>query len=74
MFNNACGACLTESNNSTDTLIKSWRPFALAYPSVPVDFMATNYAVGNGTAVPNWYDFFLALPRTRARDIGAVYR
>lgn len=72
MFNNACGRCLAESNNSTDTLIKSRLPFPIAEPRTPADFVAENYAVGNGTAIPNWTDFFLA-PAQRSRDIGAVF-
>ena len=75
MFVNACGACLTASNNSSDVQVKSTSPNFSSIPFVnPADFSISSgsYAIGSGTAVPVWSDFFLA-PQTSARDMGAVH-
>lgn len=66
MINNACGgACLTTaSNNSNDDQVKNTSPLFAATPPVLItDWMpmAGSYAIGGGTGVPVWSDFFLNL-------------
>lgn len=73
MFRNDCGACLAQSNNSTDTLIATRLPFVATAPATPPDFVAAGYAIGNGRPVPTWSDFFLAIQTTQRRDMGAVF-
>lgn len=79
MFRNACGGCLTQSNNSSNAQVKFNAPFAVARPVNPIDFKAAGYALGGGTAVPVWSDFFLSggssgatLTAGTRRDMGAV--
>lgn len=75
MFVNACGACLTASNNSSDAQVKGTSPnFTSATPANPADFtiVSGSYAIGAGIAVPVWSDFFL-VPQTSTRDLGAIH-
>jgi len=77
MVRNTGGATgLVESNNSTDTdstnQIKNTQPWASVAPSNPVDFRPNggSYAIGAGTTVPVWSDFFgVARP---PHDLGAI--
>jgi len=77
MVRNTGGAAgVVESNNSTDTdstnQIKLVQPWASAAPTNPVDFRpnAASYAIGAGTPVPVWSDFFgVARP---PHDLGAI--
>lgn len=73
MFRNGCGACLTQSNNSTNAQAKVNLPFAVGTPVSPLQFKAAGYTVGSGTLVPIWSDFFLINSSTVRRDMGAVF-
>lgn len=70
------GGSLVQSNNSTDTQIKSTFPgWVSAAPAVPADFGLTagSYANNTGTSVPVWSDFFrTSRPQNGVIDIGAV--
>jgi len=63
----------TASNNSTDTRTNAY--FTAVPPTSPPDFKITtgSYAIGTGTTVPVWSNFFL-VPQTAisSRDLGAV--
>lgn len=74
MLVNNCGACLTQSNNSTDSQVKNASPLFLTTPPIlNTDWKvtSTSYAIGSGAAVPIWSDFFLT-PQPATRDLGAV--
>lgn len=74
MVKNACGACLTQSNNSTPSQIMLNLPFSVATPTSPTQFKAAGYPVGAGRTVPSWTDFFLTnLSTVTRRDMGAVF-
>jgi hypothetical protein len=76
------GSCLTgvceQSNNSTITpsggQIKNTNPFTALSPLVPVDFTPapTSYAIGTGTPVPVFSDFFKNPRSPSSMDMGAV--
>jgi hypothetical protein len=74
MLVNNCGACLTQSNNSTDAQVKSTSPnFASMPPAAPSDFRpVSGYAIGGGTAVPVWSDFLLQSRPPGTIDMGAI--
>lgn len=73
MIKNACGSCLTQSNNSTAAQIKFNSPFAVAAPTTPTQFKAANYSINAGKVVPTWSDFFMTNIGTAIRrDLGAV--
>jgi hypothetical protein len=74
MLVNNCGACLTQSNNSTDAQVKSTSPNFTAMPPVaPSDYRpVSGYAIGGGTAVPVWSDFLLQSRPQGVIDLGAV--
>jgi hypothetical protein len=74
MLVNHCGACLTQSNNSTDVQVKNESPnFVTMPPVVPADYRPTSgYAIGGGTPVPVWSDFLLQSRPQRVIDIGAI--
>lgn len=62
MFSSGCGACLTQSNNSSNGQIQSTSPLFMATPPVLVtDWTPTgsSYAIGGGTSIPVWSDFLL---------------
>jgi hypothetical protein len=62
------------SNNSTITNTNPY--FVAASPTSPATFKITgsSYALGKGTAVPVWSDFFLySMTGTAIRDMGAVH-
>jgi len=68
------GACagLTASNNSTNLQVRNDPPGFTIPPLTTTDWKPTaGYAIGSGTAVPVWSDFFLVVPPA-ARDLGAV--
>jgi hypothetical protein len=77
MVRNTGGAAgVVESNNSTDTdstnQIKNVQPWASVAPSNPVDFRPNggSYAIGAGTTVPVWSDFFTV--SRPPHDLGAI--
>jgi hypothetical protein len=74
MLVNNCGACLTQSNNSSDAQVKNTSPnFATMPPVVPSDYRpVASYAVGGGTAVPVWSDFLLQGRPQGVIDMGAI--
>jgi len=76
MFVNGCGACLTQSNNSTDAQVKNTSPnFSTMPPVAPSDFRPAtgSYTINGGTGVPVWSDFFRTIrPQHGVVDIGAV--
>ncbi len=59
------------TNNTTNALISPL--FTNSTPVVPSDFKPTtgSYAIGTGTSVPVWSDFF-QMPEPAKRDMGAV--
>jgi hypothetical protein len=59
------------SNNAT--AMNTDPRFAVVPPSAPGDFKITqgSYAIGAGTVVPVWSDFFL-VPQSTSRDMGAI--
>ena len=75
LINGTAGSGFTQLNNSTPTEIKNTSPvFTNMPPSVPADFVPLpgSYAIGKGTNVPVWSDFFQAAePATR--DMGAIH-
>jgi len=73
MFANACGGCLTQSNNSSNSQAKNTSPLFTDTATFPAGAKPTagSYAIGGGVAVPVWSDFFLAT-EPASRDIGAV--
>jgi hypothetical protein len=75
ILGNGCPACYTASNNSTDAQAKGAAGFTTYPPVNPADFKpaAGSYAIGAGTAVPVWTDFFSTLrPQNGVIDIGAI--
>lgn len=69
MFLNGCGACLSQSNNSTDSQITIASP---PVSSTDWTLTAASYAINAGTATPAWSDFYLKTRPLGAIDIGAV--
>jgi hypothetical protein len=66
------GTSSNASGNSSDTQVKSTRPWLAASPVNPIDFKpAGSYAAGGGIPVPVWSDFLLK-PWTANRDMGAL--
>jgi hypothetical protein len=74
MLVNNCGACLTQSNNSTDVQVKNTSPnFVTMPPAAPANYRPTSgYAIGGGTPVPVWSDFLLQSRPQGVIDMGAV--
>ena len=75
MLVNNCGACLTQSNNSSDAQVLNTSPnFAAASPVTPSDYrpIVGSYAMGGGSAVPVWSDFLLQSRPQGLRDMGAI--
>jgi hypothetical protein len=75
MLVNNCGACLTQSNNSSDAQVKNTSPnFSTTPPVAPSDFtpIAGGYAIGGGASVPVWSDFLLQSRPQGIIDMGAV--
>jgi hypothetical protein len=66
------------SNNSSDSQVKNISPlFAASPPALVTDWtpQAGSYALGSGTNVPVWSDFFgIRRPQNGAVDMGAVER
>lgn len=72
MYSGSGAAGFSQSNNSTNSQIKSSAPrWASAPPSIPADFKLTagSYALGAGTSIPVFSDFFLQ--RRLTNDLGA---
>jgi hypothetical protein len=75
MIASTAASGFTQSNNSTDTQIKSTAPgWVSATPVIPADFklMGSSYALGAGAAIPVLSDFFLF--SRPSNDLGAVER
>jgi len=75
MLVNNCGACLTQSNNSSDAQVKNTSPnFSTMPPVAPSDYtpLAGSYAIGGGASVPVWSDFLLQSRPQGVIDMGAV--
>jgi hypothetical protein len=75
MLVNNCGACLTQSNNSSDAQVKNTSPnFTSTPPVAPSDFLpiAGSYAMGGGTSVPVRSDFLLQSRPQLSPDMGAI--
>lgn len=74
LYVNGCGACLTQSNNSSNAQVGNTNPlFTSVSPFTPTNAKPTagSYAIGSGVAVPVWSDFFLT-PQTGTRSLGAI--
>ncbi len=69
-----CASIADITGNSTTAQMKGVSPlFSVIPPTTPSAFKPTtgSYAIGSGTTVPLWNDFF-NLPRTIPYDMGAV--
>lgn len=73
-YSNGSSIPAVSSNNTSDILVtSSTSNFTTVPPTTPAGFKPTtgSYAIGGGTTVPVWSDFFLiAEPATR--DMGAI--
>ena len=69
MFLNSCGACLTQSNNSTDSQITIASPPISTTDWAPA---SASYAIGGGVTVPVWSDYYRNSRPLGTLDIGAV--
>ena len=73
MLETSGGPTPTQSNNSSDSQVKTTKPWASVSPTTPADFTpAASYAVDGGVVVTSVQRDFFNIPLVGTREIGAI--